>query len=485
MARKKRFSGQDTLVVSQTGVIRHSALVSDVLEGAQALAEHAPAEKVGTGAPRDLTCFQATLQRQPEEPRYTLRESLGEGGMGCVHVAFDADFLRESAMKVILPDLRENVGAIGSFLREARVAAELEHPNIIPVHDIGYREDEGVFFTMKLVRGERLIDIMRKLEMEDPVYTEKYDFYTLLTIFRKVCDAVAFAHSRNVLHRDIKPHNIMVGDFGEVLLMDWGLAKRIGFDSHCDAALSFARRFMPGASGSSTETGLIKGSPAYMSPEQASGEADVLDQRSDIFLLGATLYHMFTFFPPYLGDDIYEIIEKARSADYFEPQEMDTGIVNIPEELCQIIVEAMAPDPNDRYQSVEELSAELDVLLRGDMHFGERTFSPGEPLMTEGEVGSESYLIFSGGVEVRKMHKDGERTLSRLGPGDIVGEMALITHDTRSASVVATEETKALVLTQEQFSRNLKRMPFWMSKMIVALAQRLKEANQRVSDATP
>ena len=311
---------------------------------------------------------------------------------------------------------------------------------------------------------------------------EKYDFYTLLTIFRKVCDAVAFAHSRNILHRDIKPHNIMVGDYGEVLLMDWGLAKRIGFDSHCDASLSFARRFMPGMP-TSTETRIIKGSPAYMSPEQASGEPDVLDQRSDIFLLGATLYHIFTFFPPYLGDDIYEIIEKARSADYFEPHEMDTGLSDMPEELCQIICEAMAPDPNDRYQTVNDLIAELDVLLRGDMHFGEREFSPGEPLMTEGDLGAESYLIVTGAVEVRKLHKDGPRTISTLGPGDIVGEMALITHETRSASVVATEDTKVLVLTQEQFERNLKRMPFWMSKMINGLASRLREANQRVSDA--
>ncbi|MFT5130568.1 MAG: serine/threonine protein kinase [Rhodothermales bacterium] len=481
MATEKPFSGQDTLVVSTARIMRHNSLVSNVLQSAQAIATmDSDSEPSLPG--KDLACFQATLKRSPGEERYDIGDELGEGGMGAVHVAFDADFLRESAMKVILPELRENAGAIGSFLREARVAAELEHPNIIPVHDIGYREDQGIFFTMKLVRGERLIDILHNLELEDPAYKEKYDFYTLLTIFRKVCDAVAFAHSHNILHRDIKPHNIMVGDYGEVLLMDWGLAKRIGFDSHCDAALSFARRFMPGAS-TSTENGIIKGSPAYMSPEQASGEPDVVDARSDIFLLGATLYHIFTFFPPYLGDDIYEIIEKAREADYFDPQEMDTGMLDIPEELCQIIKEAMAADPNDRYQSVNDLIAELDILLRGDMHFGERTFSPGEPLMAEGELGSESYMLVSGLVEVRKHHKDGDRTLSTLGPGDIVGEMALITHETRSASVVAVEETKALVLTQEQFSRNLKRMPYWMSKMIVALAERLGEANQRVSDA--
>ena len=481
MATERRFTGQDTLVVSKARIVRHSSLVSDVLQSAQAIAEFEPDVESATPG-KDLECFQATLKRDSEDERYDVREVLGEGGMGAVNLVFDADFLRESAMKVILPELRENVGALGSFLREARVAAELEHPNIIPVHDIGYREDQGIFFTMKLVRGERLIDILRKLEVEDEAYKEKYDFYTLLTIFRKVCDAVAFAHSHNIIHRDIKPHNIMVGDYGEVLLMDWGLAKRIGFDSHCDAALSFARRFMPGSS-TSTETGLITGSPAYMSPEQASGEPDVLDARSDIFLLGATLYHLFTFFPPYLGDDIYEIIEKAREADYFEPQEMDTGILDMPEELCQIIAEAMAPDPNNRYQSVNDLIGELDILLRGDMHFGERVFSPGEALMNVGELGAESYLIVSGSVEVRKQHKDGDRTLSILGPGDIVGEMALITHEKRSASVLAVEETKVLVLTQDQFSRNLKRMPFWMSKMIVALAERLREANQRVSDS--
>jgi hypothetical protein len=217
-----------------------------------------------------------------------------------------------------------------------------------------------------------------------------------------------------------------------------------------------------------------------MSPEQAAGDPELLDERSDIFLLGSTLYHLFTFFPPFMGDDIYSILQESRECSYIPPQEAGTERQRMPEELCQIMDKAMAPNKEDRYQTVEELADDLDALLRGDMHFGQRVFPAGAPLMEEGQLGVESYIIVSGVVSVQKKRQGQPVEICRLHAGDIVGEMAVITHEPRTASVIAVERTEVLVLTQELFSRNLKRLPPWMGKAIVTLAERLEAANQRL-----
>ena len=230
---------------------------------------------------------------------------------------------------------------------------------------------------------------------------------------------------------------------------------------------------------SATERGIIKGSPSYMSPEQARGNSAELDERSDVFLLGTTLYHIFTFYPPYLGDDIYEIVMKAQNVDTTSPDQMDTGVLQLPEEWCNIIGKAMAPEKADRYQTVEELVTELDALLRGEMIYEHRVFEAGELLMCEGDLGTESYIIANGKVRVVKERNGAAVELGILSDGDIVGEMALITHEPRSATVTAVTRTDVMVLNQDFFNRNLKLLPPWMSKTIVSLAERLNAANTK------
>ena len=468
-----KLSGQDSLIISKTQIIRKSSIVSSILDDAAS-------DSGATGTATDDERFCGDVRwRTVHDGKYVTKHKIATGGMGVIYHVFDQDFERDSAMKVIVPAITCDAVALDSFMREARITAQLEHPNIIPVHDLGYLPGHGVFFTMKLMQGQPLIDLLRQIEIGDGEFIQKYNFFTLLSIFRRVCDAVAFAHSRGIVHRDIKPHNIMIGDFGEVVLMDWGLAKRISEEEPPAAGMTSTS-----GNAQATEMGVIKGSPAYMPPEQAHGRVDEFDQRSDIFLLGATLYHIFTFYPPYLGDDIYDIIKQAQVCNFVPPNEMPTGRLRIPDELCGIIMRCMAADRGDRYQKVEELTADLDTLLRGAMIVDHQMFKPGEHLMREGEMGTECYVIESGEVQVEKGLSGEPMILGKLTQGDIVGEMALITHEPRSATVTAVEPTEVLVLTQEFFNRNLKQLPPWMSKTIVALAQRLNKANTIRYDTT-
>ncbi len=241
--------------------------------------------------------YQKSVAKDHRHNKYKFQKKLVSGGMGSILRVLDQDLHRTSAMKVILPRFKNKEDTLTDFITEAKITGLLEHPNIIPVHELGLLRDTGLFFTMKLAQGEALIDILTEIQQKNPKYVEKYNTYHLLNIFRKVCDAVSFAHSMDIIHRDIKPHNIMVGDYGEVLLMDWGIANFIGdSEQEKDDILREIRKDIDKFSEGKDD--IIKGSPTYMSPEQISGDPRLVDKQSDIFLLGATLYHIFTLEAP-------------------------------------------------------------------------------------------------------------------------------------------------------------------------------------------
>ena len=277
--------------------------------------------------------------------RYRLLEHVARGGMGVVYAAEDERLHRRVALKVLeLPCADSDLA--NRLIREALVLARLEHPGIVPVHDVGTLNDGRVFYTMKFVQGQRLDQYIATVSS----VTER------LRVFLRICDAVAFAHAHGVLHRDLKPANIMVGSFGEVLVMDWGLAKLLREDGGQKPAIvdpeatifekpSKAVDSKKGMQTIATGHGTIMGTPGYMSPEQARGDVEHLDARSDIFSLGALLRFLLT-----------KDADLTANAD--ETQHMDKAL----EAICS---KAAAPDPDGRYPSVSELALDVSRYLDG------------------------------------------------------------------------------------------------------------------------
>jgi serine/threonine protein kinase len=235
--------------------------------------------------------------------KYTFIEELARGGMGTVYLAEDRELNRLVAIKVLnTPEVTEDLR--NRMVREAQIIARLEHPGIVPVHDVGVLPDGSVFYAMKYVRGSRL----------DEYSAQNSSLRDRLRKFQAVCDAVAFAHAHGVIHRDLKPQNIMIGSFGEVLVLDWGVAKILATDN-------------------TDEDGLVIGTRDYMSPEQARGETGELDQRADVYSLGAVLHFLLRDQPK---------VSKAARA---------------------ICLKALANAKEDRYSSASELSADIGHLL--------------------------------------------------------------------------------------------------------------------------
>ncbi|MGE0431010.1 MAG: protein kinase [Planctomycetota bacterium] len=291
--------------------------------------------------PRRPTHADQQLPRA-DDGRYRLGDELGRGGVGRVRAADDTALERELAVKELLDPA--NQAARREFVDEARLTAQLEHPNIVPVHDLGITPAGTVYLAMKQVRGRTLHQLWQSRERgagrgasDRPL--DAATLQEMLAQFDKVCDPVGFAHSRGVLHCDLKPANIMVGGFGEVLVMDWGLAHRIG-----DGAPPWA--------------GEIGGTPAFMSPEQANGDAQLLDARSDIFALGGVLYFMLTGRNPYEGADVATVLVQAAMRRLVPPRQRAPQR-RIPKGLAAIVMKAMAADPRDRYAKVDALQADL------------------------------------------------------------------------------------------------------------------------------
>ncbi len=250
--------------------------------------------------------------------RYIVDRKIGEGGMGCVYRAVDRDLAREVALKV----LEHGEGdARSRFASEAQITGQLEHPNIVPIHEFGVNGDGRLFFTLKLIRGKSLRQVINELREKNPETLKLWPQAKLLRAFISVCNAIAFCHHHRVLHRDLKPSNILLGSFGEVLVTDWGCAKYIGPQfavagesqpsQTCDDPEKTSVH-LNHLDEDATLDGLLVGTPLYMSPEQACGESTQIDERSDIYSLGATLYEIVTLEHAIPGTRINEVLTNVR-----------------------------------------------------------------------------------------------------------------------------------------------------------------------------
>jgi len=331
------------------------------------------------------------------DERYEDLGPIGEGGMGKVHRVRDRALNRVLAMKILHEPLRGRAKVLGRFLEEAQATAQLQHPNIVPIHDLGTLADGRVWFTMKEVRGQTLADVVHQVHAVShtrwETTEEGWTFKRLIASFVRVCHAVAFANERGVVHRDLKPSNVMVDTFGETYVLDWGLAKIRGRVTDVLPGLEVADASIVSIPSAAKETqmGTVAGTPAYMPPEQARGRVDLIDGRSDVYALGAILYVLLCGRPPYVGEDSGEILQQVlegpptpvserRVVDLSELPETAGGHLlelldadlgseedgpPMPRELVAICERAMEREPARRYPSARHMALELEAWLDG------------------------------------------------------------------------------------------------------------------------
>ncbi len=339
-----------------------AAAVKQAARAAAHEAEHADTEeqpRPSVAKPalgQTVSIVRAPLDEQGFGARYSPMGVLGEGGMGLIGLCKDVRIGREVAMKLLRKEKLNHADARMRFEREARVQGQLEHPAIVPVYDLGVRPDKTPFFTMKRLHGETLAEIMDGLQKGSPAMTAAYPQRRLLGAFSRVCQAVAFANARGVLHRDLKPSNIMLGDFGEVYLLDWGLAKLMGSEDEGGIAPASTQR--------ETQVGEVMGTPGYMSPEQLRGEIDQLDARTDVYTLGVLLFEICTLEPlhPRKGLDTIYNSTLGKLDNHLSERAMAKGV---PPELMAVCVCATALDPRARFASARDVHDAVERFLDG------------------------------------------------------------------------------------------------------------------------
>ena len=309
--------------------------------------------------------------------RYLVGGEIGRGGVGAVHEAWDYQLQREVAIKVLLDEHRGKAEVVRRFMEEARITSRLQHPGIVPIHEIGFSPDAQPFFVMALVRGRTLKQMLgarSRVTEELPAF---------LNILLQAYQTIAYAHRHGVIHRDLKPANIMVGAFGVVKVMDWGLAKVLGEPELADAmtaargAAELALRCQHrqpttvDSDLSGTRLGTVFGTPAYLPPEQARGEIDRIDKRSDVFGLGAILCEIVTGRPPYTGSNAIEIYKKATAADTTEVIDRLNSCA-APLDLISLAKWCLSSDLTDRPDDATEVVEVIEAHMNSDQRRAEQ-----------------------------------------------------------------------------------------------------------------
>ena len=327
------------------------------------------------------------------EPMLENIQPYAHGGTGEIFTAQDVTLGRTVAVKTLRPKHQYSLDQIERIVREAKAAAQLEHPNIVPIHSLGVSPSRGVYFTMKRLRGDSLRHIVMQLSLRNPAYTRVYTSSVLMSIFLKICQGMNYAHSKGIIHRDLKPENILVGNYGEVTIIDWGLVKKMDMSSspHVPgrhkspaprvdlvtaegaprqketrpSAAAKAGAVVSLPSGNLTQNGQLNGTPRFMSPEQVNGDVEDIDTRSDIYALGIILYELLTFRNPFEElveeDEIFSAVSRGK---YQKPRQTDRKY-SISPELEAICLKAMAVNKEQRYQAVGELIKDLTAHQEG------------------------------------------------------------------------------------------------------------------------
>jgi eukaryotic-like serine/threonine-protein kinase len=413
----------------------------------------------------------------PDDPgagsRYQRLGALGEGGIAKVSGHFDTRLNRVVALKELKDESCANPDLVRSFITEMQLISFLDHPGVVPVYDSFAGDNEKLCYTMKLFEGDRLTKII-ELMQKTPADTSGR-VARCIEVFAKIGETLAYAHMRGVLHLDLKPDNILIGRFGEVAIMDWGSACLYDQTPYRNYLVKFGV-VADNVSLGAERAGIVLGTPRYMSPEQINRPRTELLPSSDIFSAGIVLYEMIAGRHPFPATELREVLDQVRS---FMPPPLHEKNPDVPRRLSQICSRMIEKDRTVRYQTFQEVLTDLAALRNSGQAFATRTFEPGAVICREGETGDFAFIILSGSVSITKRVDNKETELAVLGRDAIVGELAVFTNQTRTATATSREPTTIRILRQEDVQSELDKLSPWVEQMIAALSRRFIDVNDK------
>ena len=414
-----------------------------------------------------------------DDPRYLTLDRLGKGSWGEVHRTLDRHLQRLVALKEL-----QDAAALASpwarraLEREVRVLSYLDHPGIPALFDVVHGERPRPGFTMRIVGGMTLQEHIR-FDLEQLV-CEPQSVHEAVRIVKRLAETLAYVHDRGILHLDLKPANVMIGRYGEVLLLDWGNARLYDAAPYRGYLGEHASEADIEALSREPERRL-SGTALFMSPEQVDGVREELRPTSDIFSMGVLLYLLLIGRPPFLGRSLPETLFAIQQQELPDLVRLRRGI---PPRLAEIVSRMLAKEPHDRYPSFHAVQRDLEDLQAAGQGFDVIELAEGEVLFREGDPAEVAYSVVSGLVRVERQSEDGLRHLSDLGPGEILGELAILTSAPRSATVHALEPTVLRVLPRARVEEEIQKLEPWMGAMVTTLARRFLKVLSE-GDAAP
>ncbi len=408
------------------------------------------------------------------KPRYQVIEHIGEGGFGQVSSCFDRFTHRLVARKTLKPSQRNNLPQMRAMINESRLVSYLEHPGIVPLHDVYIDEENNFCYTMKYIEGEPLSEWMRQHALRRQPFPTAW----CLRIFTKICETLSYAHDRGVLHLDIKPANIMLGTHGEVMVLDWGSGRLFQPERYENYLRHIGRKeeIEPLVN---LEDRLI-GTPPYLSPEQVRGHKDKLNPATDVFCAGVLFYQMLTGYSPFSTKTTQKFVQELM---HKSPKTLHERRTDIPMRLSQIGAKMIAKKQEERYQDFREVLQDLQDFHTQGSDFEVRTYDAHEVIFNQGEVGDHAFQIIDGVVEISVMVEGESKIIAVQGRGEIIGELAVFTKQPRTATVRAVQPTTVQLLTAENINNELEKLHPWVGHMIYRLSQKFIDLNQQVFES--
>lgn len=393
--------------------------------------------------------------------RYRTLGLLGNGRFADVFSCFDRALNRIVALKQLRPDFRDDVTIVKAFINETKLLSYLEHPGIVALYDSFIGEEKTPCYTMKLVKGNNL----------------RRDYGTktrgqLLGIFTKLCETMASVHDRGVIHLDLNPENIMLGSYGEVMITDWGNARLFNEKPYTEY-LTLVRDAPPPPTDTQQQQCKTTFS-RYYAPEQLTEERESLTPSSDIFSMGVLLFEMMTGKMPFSAATPAELTHQICTQVI---PALQACCPEIPSTLSGICSKMVEKDPFLRYHSFHEVLIDIDHFQNSGQAFSKRKLKAGEILFNEGDLGDYAFMILDGNVEVSRTIKGKKRVLAHLGREEIAGELAIFTHQPRSATIIALKECTISLLTRASVEQELQKLSPWVQRMVSGLSERFIKLN--------